>query len=122
MAITAFSADGRSADLERVEPFIGIYASVSVSPWMRVRSCFAAGSFTRPLPVWPALPARQAFTEVSEELPAAHAPRWASWARFLAALRSRSMTSPHPWQMNVRTASGKLPLTSPQAEHRLDDG
>jgi Transposase len=89
------STDGAAA------PFIGIYASVSVSPWMRVPSCFAAGSFTRPLPAWPPLPAQQAFTEVSEELPATHAPRWASWARFLAALRSRSMTSPHPWQMKA---------------------
>jgi len=43
-------------------------------------------------------------------------------AKFLAAFRSRSMTSPQAWQLYTRTPSGSTSLTAPQVEQRLEEG
>src|SRR5579875_1895978 len=77
-------------------------------------SCFTgagfAGPFSRPEPSPP-----QAFS-VSGELPAT------SDARFRAAFRSRSSTSPHASHRKTRSPSSISPFTCPHAEHIFVDG
>src|SRR5713101_958393 len=78
-------------------------------------SCFSEGSFTPAQRLAPALPSPQAF-RLSGELPA-------SFSRFFAALRSRSITSPHAgfWQRKVRSESVNCSSTQPHRQHVLEE-
>ena len=46
----------------------------------------------------------------------------ANFARFVAALRSLSTTTPQRWQMYSRSDRESLDFTSPHSEHVFDDG
>src|SRR5882672_316526 len=49
-------------------------------------------------------------------------PLWATWClRLIAALRSRSMTSPQCSQRNTRVDRDSLGFTAPQSEHVFDE-
>src|SRR5258708_36915656 len=86
---------------------------------MAFGSCFIEDGFTRATWRWPEPSPPQAF-RLSDELSA-------SFARLIAALRSRSSTSPQSGragfsQRNVRSARVRSPSTHPQPEHVLLDG
>src|SRR5260221_745675 len=86
---------------------------------MAFGSCFIEDGFNKATWRWPEPSSPQAF-RLSDELSA-------SFARLIAALRSRSSTSPQSGragfsQRNVRSAKVKSPSTPPQPEHVLLDG
>src|SRR5262249_8961936 len=100
----------------RIYPSVDKPQVVPSSCFFRLLETLFVDSFVRAFRRGPALSTPQAFS-LSEALPA-------SFAKLIAAFRSRSMTSPQSGrnglrQRNTRSFSSKVSSTHPQQEHVL---